>query len=186
MVKTKLLATSAVAAVIAVSVPTLAAGAGSPVPSGPMHSVAGQRYFLDVGALRQRLTQKIDAAVAAGWLTPRVAARLKQQLATAERQYGRNASLLRARALAWAAKALGTTPAQLRQEIRAGMTLDQILARHAGSPGTLLRQWLDRLDVQLGQSLGMGRLSRQRVDAVLDRLGQRLGAAIERALAPQG
>lgn len=177
--KTKILVTGLAATAAAVAVAAAAHGAAA--PSGPMASVAGHRYFVDAGATRQQLEQQIDAAVAAGWLPPRLAAKLKRQLASAERFLRPRARLLRPGVLAWAAKALGTTPRQLRTEIRAGLTFRQLLAIHAGPADTVLRRLLDRLDVAAGAALGPGPAK-----STDEKLGAQTGATRGGAPAPQG
>ncbi len=163
--KTKILVTGLAATAAAVAVTVPASGAGA--PSGPMVSVAGHRYFVDAGDTRRHLEQQIDAAVSAGWLPPRLAAKLQQQLASAERFLRPRAGVLRPGVLAWAAKALGTTQRQLRAELRAGLTFRQLLAIHAGPTGTVLRRLLDRLDLPTGAALGPG---------APERTGEKLGA----------
>lgn len=176
--KTKILVTglAAAAAAAALSAPAL----GVP-PSGPMVSVAGNRYFVDAGAVRQQLDRQIEAAVAAGWLPPRVAALLTQRLASADRDVQPRAALLRPAVLAWAAKSLGTTPGQLRAEIRAGLTFRQLLALHPGLAGTALRGLLDRLDLRGRFGLGPGVTERAG-----GKLGARAGATRGGAPEPQG
>ena len=170
---------AAAAVATAIAVPAIAASSGEPARAQP--SIAA--YAVDTGALRDRLAAKVDAAVAGGWITPKLAAKLKEQLDAGERLLRPNTDKLEARLLAPFAKALGATSAELRAELRSGKTLDEILRAHGKTPDALFERLVDRLDERLGQAVGKGRLSQQRADTILERVEQRLGAWLERLLA---
>jgi hypothetical protein len=183
--RTIMLGVGAAVLAAAIAVPTIAAATRDAPKAGPT-SQAGATLgseLLDAGAFQQRLQKRIDAAVADGWITPKLAARLKTQLEAGSRLLQPNLRDVEAQVLAPAAKALGTTPAKLREELRSGLTFGQILRAHGKSPRTLLDGLLDRLDQQLGAAVGKGRLSQQPIGSILERIQQRLGAWLERLLA---
>lgn len=169
---------AAAAVATALAVPALAAQSDR-APAQPR--AAAPPALLDATALRTQLERRIDAAVAGGWITPKLAAALEAQLAEVQRRLP-DTRALEARLLEPAARALGTTPKQLRSELRSGRTLGEILAKHGKSPEALLRQLVERVDQRLGRAVGAGKLTEQRADTLLQRLEQRLGAWLARLL----
>ncbi len=174
---------AAAAIATAVAVPAIAASTSEPPRVQTRASVAGQRYFVDAGDLRERFDARIDSAVADGWITPKLAAKLKEHLVVAESLVRPNLRRFEDRLLAPAAKALNTTPQELRAELRSGMTPAEIARAHGKTPDALVAQLVERLDQRLGKAVGKGRLSQQPADAIVDRLEQRVSAWLERLLA---
>jgi hypothetical protein len=174
-VKAKIIVTGFTAAVLTVlvAVPALAAG---DTPQQARASAAGDRNALDLSLLPQRVTRQIDAAVAAGWLRPKLAVQLKQELVTGARLAGTRLDLLELRLVAWAAEVLGTSPGGLRGEIRSGLTLDQILKAHRTSANTLFQR--------LGWAARTFRLWK-RPNATASPVQTRVAAPARPSLAPQ-
>jgi hypothetical protein len=126
----------------------------------------------------------IDAALAAGDIPRAVADRLKAKVEAADgdgcRWFGR--ILKRAAGtigairdgLAAAAETLGTTPKDLRAEIRSGKTLKEIAAAHGVSYDTVTSAVVAAVKADLDEAVKAGRITQARADRILERLERNL------------
>ena len=135
-------------------------------------------------AFRAVLTARVDAAVAAGKLTPAQAAKLKARIANAkglgvgvERGFAKKHRALvqqrlgaRAKGLGAAATYLGLTREQLRTELRAGKSLAQIASAQGKSADGLETALLAPSKERLAKAVAAKRLTQQRADKILERL----------------
>ena len=144
-------------------------------------------------AFKAALTARIDAAVAAGRLTPEQGAKLKQRIekanglgvgirkAFAERHkalVGRIAA--KGKGLGAAADYLGMTRETLRSELGKGQSLAQIARAKGKSVDGLEAAMLAPVEAALAQGVGNGRLTQQRADELLGRLADRIERLVQR------
>ena len=145
-------------------------------------------------AFRATLVARVDAAVAAGKLTPEQGAKLKERLANAKglglRLRGRLAlkhpTLVRgfharAHRVGPIAKYLGITPQELRSELRAGKSLAQVATAHGKTVEGLVDAIVGPAKARLDRAVANGHLTRQRADELLDRLTDAVEKAVQRA-----
>jgi hypothetical protein len=144
-------------------------------------------------AFKATLTARIDAAVAAGRLTPEQAAKLKQRIADAKgiglgarQAFGKHRKALvqrigaRGRGLGAAAAYLGLTREQLRTELRSGKSLAQIATAKGKTTSGLVTAMLAPAKERLAKAVTAKRLTQQRADEILKRLTERLTQAVQR------
>ena len=143
-------------------------------------------------AFKAALTARVDAAVAAGKLTPAQAAKLKQRIAAgpalglgarkafAQRQKAFRDRIAKARAHAPVAAYLGMTREQLRNELRSGTSLAQIAKERGKSVDGLVAAMLAPVKARLAKAVENGRLTKARADAILARLTQGANALVQR------
>jgi hypothetical protein len=145
-------------------------------------------------AFRATLTARVDAAVAAGKLTPEQAARLKQRIADARgiglgprHAFAKHRKALvqrigaRGRGLGLAAAYLGLTREQLRMELRSGKSLSQIATAKGKTSSGLVAAILAPAKERLAKAVSARRLTQQRADEILKRLTERVTRAVQRA-----
>jgi hypothetical protein len=144
-------------------------------------------------AFRAALTARIDAAVAAGRLTPEQGARLKERIANAK-GFGlgiRKAFAKRhhafvgrvvahGRAMGAAATYLGLSRKELRAELAKGQSLAQIAKAKGKSTDGLVAAMVAPAKAALAKAVSSGKLTQQRADAILARLTDRVEALVER------
>jgi hypothetical protein len=144
-------------------------------------------------AFRAALTARIDAAVAAGRLTPEQGARLKERIANAK-GFGlgiRKAFAKRhhafvgrvvahGRAMGAAATYLGLSRKELRTELAKGQSLAQIAKAKGKSTDGLVAAMVAPAKAALAKAVSSGKLTQQRADAILARLTDRVEALVER------
>jgi hypothetical protein len=144
-------------------------------------------------AFRAALTARIDAAVAAGRLTPEQGARLKERIANAK-GFGlgiRKAFAKRhhafvgrvvahGRAMGAAATYLGLSRKELRTELAKGESLAQIAKAKGKSTDGLVAAMVAPAKAALAKAVSSGKLTQQRADAILARLTDRVEALVER------
>jgi hypothetical protein len=149
-------------------------------------------------AFKATLTARIDAAVAAGRLTPEQGARLKQRLADA-RGLGLGVHMgLIGKRLAFGhrfaavgkrfdavADYLGLTPAELRAELRDGRSLAQIATTHGKSVDGLATAIVAPAKARLAKAVAAKKLTQQQADALLDGLTDRVERLVQRSFAPR-
>jgi hypothetical protein len=137
-------------------------------------------------AARAAARSAVDAAVANGRLTAPAGERLKTRM---DRASGDGCNLLAGRlarvtgtirairdAAGTAAAALGMTPAELREQLRAGTTL-QALADARGVPyATVSAAILAAVKTDLDAAVAAGRIAQARADRILERLERNLAA----------
>lgn len=178
--------------------PTPTIPAASPTPQ-EQH---GQRLARFVGALASNLhvdestlraalvkTEQdlIDEAVQQGRLSADRAARLKERVA---QHGGRGLGLLaerrplhQAKRHGWlqgAATALGLTPAELRQRLHTGTSLNQLAQQLGKDPAAVKQAMQQSITERLQKAVERGRLSQQRAQALEQRLDERLDRLMSR------
>jgi hypothetical protein len=143
-------------------------------------------------AFKAALTARVDAAVAAGKLTPAQAAKLKQRIAAgpalglgarkafAQRQKAFRDRIAKARAHAPVAAYLGMTREQLRNELRSGTSLAQIAKERGKSVDGLVAAMLAPAKARLAKAVENGRLTKTRADAILARLTESANKLVQR------
>jgi polyhydroxyalkanoate synthesis regulator phasin len=136
-------------------------------------------------ALKKALSDRVDAAVAAGRITKTEGDALKQRIASGEyplfagphRGFGHGPF----RGVDAAASYLGVTEAQLRTELEAGKTLAQVAQAHGKSVAGLVDALASDAKKHIDASVAAGRLTQQQADDVLARLRDRITARVNSA-----
>ena len=143
-------------------------------------------------AFKAALTARVDAAVAAGKLTPAQAAKLKQRIAAgeglgigarkgfAQRQRAFRDRIAKAKAHAPVADYLGMTREQLRVELRSGKSLAQIAQAKGKSVDGLVAAIVAPAKARAAKAVSNGRLTQQRADELIARLTERAQALVQR------
>ena len=146
-------------------------------------------------AFRATLVARVDAAVAAGKLTPEQGARLKERIAKAN-GLGLGAAAGKRKALgqklgkqlgakAPVATYLGMTREALVAELQKGQSLAQIAKARGKSVDGLVAAMVAPLKAHLAQAVETDRLTKQRADALLERITDRLERLVQRSWAPR-
>jgi hypothetical protein len=143
-------------------------------------------------AFRSALAARIDAAVAAGRLTPAQAARLKERIANAKelgigvrKGFAKKHRALvkqiaaKGHGLGAAATYLGMTRAELRKELRDGRSLAQVAVAKGKSVDGLVAAMLAAAKERASKAVANGRLTQQRADALLARLTERIERLVQ-------
>jgi hypothetical protein len=142
-------------------------------------------------AFKAELTARIDAAVAAGKLTPEQGARLEERIANAkglglgarrafaEKHKALVARIAKAR-IGAAAKYLGMTPQELRAARQSGQSLAQIAAAQGKSVDGLVAAIVAPAKARAATAVSDGRLTQQRADELIARLTQRVQMLVQR------
>jgi hypothetical protein len=145
-------------------------------------------------AFHATLAARIDAAVAAGRLTPEQGAKLKERIANAKglglgvrrgfvqrhkALVGRIAA--RAKGAGPVATYLGMTREQLRAELRSGKSLAQIASEKGKTEAGLQAAMLAPVKSALARAVANDRLTQQQADEVLARLTERVAKLVNRA-----
>jgi hypothetical protein len=149
-------------------------------------------------AFKATLTARIDAAVAAGRLTPEQGARLKERIANTKRLgfqlrpalVGKrlgfaNRVAATAKGFGAAADYLGLTRAELRAELRDGRSLAQIATARGKKVDGLVAAIVAPAKERLAKAVAAKRLTQERADALLDRLTDRVERLVQRTFAPE-
>ena len=144
-------------------------------------------------AFRAVLAARVDAAVAAGRLTPEQAAKLKERIANAKglglgvkRGFAKRQQALvkrigvKANRLGAASEYLGLTREQLRAELKAGKSLAQIAAAEGKTVDGLATAMLAPVKERLAKAVAANRLTQRRADEILERLTERVEKRIAR------
>jgi hypothetical protein len=150
-------------------------------------------------AFRAALTARIDAAVAAGRLTPEQGARLKARLANAnglglgirkafaKRDHAfRGRVVARGKGVGAVATYLGLSREALRAELAKGQSLAEIAKAKGKTTDGLVAAVLVPAKAALAKAVANGRLTQQRADAILARLTERVASLVERVPAKKG
>jgi hypothetical protein len=146
-------------------------------------------------AFRATLVARVDAAVAAGKLTPEQGAKLKERIAKAN-GLGLGAASGKRKALGQKlGKRLGAkgpvatylrmTREALVAELRRGQSLAQIAKAHGKSVDGLVAAMVAPLKAHLATAVENDRLTKQRADALLERITDRLERLVQRSWAPR-
>jgi uncharacterized protein YeaC (DUF1315 family) len=143
-------------------------------------------------ALRQTAVQEVDAAQAAGRLTPEQAQRLKDAINQGKLPFlglrgplfgpGKGVGRLglgMSASLDQLAQFLGVSRDQLRQELR-DKSLAEVAQAHGKSTDQLKQFILDNVRQRLSQAVQQGRITQQQADTALNNLQQRLDDLINR------
>jgi hypothetical protein len=162
---------------------TTAGAAGRPSFADDVAARLGVSVDILRAAFHDALEARIDAAVAAGRLTPERAATLRERLEHAKalglglrkafaRRHHVSVPRLRvaARGLGAAAHYIGGTVPELRTEVRDGRSLAQIAMAHGKSVDGLVDALLARAKARLDRAVEHDRLTRERADKLLERL----------------
>lgn len=149
-------------------------------------------------AFRATLAARIDAAVAAGRLTPEQGARLKERIANAKglglgarKAFGEKRKVLAERIAKHgtrrgvAAHYLGLSRVQLRAELRKGQSLAQIATARGKSVDGLVAAMLAPVKERLARAVANERLTQQRSDALLERITDRVERVVQRPFVPK-
>ena len=188
---------AAIAALVAATAAlALGAGAAAAADSPSLVDDAAARLGVSPDKLRDAfkaaLTARVDAAVAAGRLTPEQGAKLKARIAAAKGLGGlRRGFVQRHKAMvgAIAAKArgrgpvatyLGMTRAELRAELRSGKSLAQVAAAEGKTAAGLQAAMLAPVKEALSRAVERGRLTQSRADEILARITERVATAIQK------
>jgi len=151
-------------------------------------------------AVKAAVVARVDAALAAGKLTPEQAARLKARIAKAngfglglgagkafakkQKAFGDRLAK-RAKAPGPAAAYLGLTREALRAELRKGQSLAQIARARGKSVDGLVAAMVAPLKKRLDKAVANERLTRQRAGAFLERVTNRVERLVQRTHAPR-
>jgi hypothetical protein len=143
-------------------------------------------------AFKAALTARVDAAAAAGKLTPEQAAKLKERIAAgnglgigarkgfAQRQKAFRDRIAKAKAHAPVADYLGMTRQQLRAELRSGKSLAQIAQAQKKSVDGLLAAMLAPAKARLAKAVENGHLTKARADEILAHLTEGAKKLVQR------
>jgi hypothetical protein len=184
----------------AVAAVVLAAGASSALAADRPSLVDQVAARLGVtpeqlrSAFRATLVARVDAAVAAGRLTPEQGARLKDRIAKAN-GLGLGAVAGKRKALGPklgnqlsekgpVATYLGMTRAALVAELRKGQSLAQIATARGKSVDGLVTAMVAPLKARLAKAVENDRLTKQRADALLERITDHVERLVQRSWTP--
>jgi hypothetical protein len=184
----------------AVAAVVLAAGASSALAADRPSLVDQVAARLGVtpeqlrSAFRATLVARVDAAVAAGKLTPEQGARLKERIAKASRlglgavsgnrkAFGERLGRLHAKGPA--ATYLGMTRQELLAELRKGQSLAQIAKAHGKTVDGLVAAMVAPLKARLAKAVENDRLTKQHADALLERITDGLERLVQRSWTPR-
>jgi len=183
---------------VLVSVAALAFGAGSATAADTpsLGDAVAARLGITGDQLRAafkaELNARIDAAVAAGRLTPEQGAKLKKRVANtkglgivvrrafAERHKGLVGRIVQVHRLGAAAKYLGMTPKEVRTVRQSGRSLAQIAASKGKSVDGLVAAIVAPAKARAAKAVSNGKLTQQRADELIARLTERVQALVKR------
>jgi hypothetical protein len=185
------------ASLVAVAALALGAAAAGAADRPPLSDDVAARLGIPPeklrDAFRAALAARIDAAVAAGRLTPEQGARLKTRIANAK---GLGLGIHKAfakrhhafvgrvvahgRAMGAAATYLGLSRNELRAELAKGQSLAQIAKARGKSTDGLVAAMVAPAKAALAKAVSSGKLTQGRADEILARLSDRVEALVER------
>jgi hypothetical protein len=135
-------------------------------------------------ALKKALSNRVDAAVADGRLTPEQAARIKEHIQSGElplffggRPHGPGFRH-HFGGLEAAASYLGLTAAQLRTELESGQTLEQVAQARDKSVDGLVDVLVADAKEHIAAAVAAGRLTQAKADEVLADIRERVTARV--------
>lgn len=193
-----------IVAVVAVAVAVAVGAPGAAAAERPsLADDIAARLGISVEKLREAtraaLVARIDAAIAAGKLTPERGAMLKERIAKAQglglgawrgfakKQKAFTARLVaKAKGLGSAADYLGMTRAELRAELREGRSLAQIATANGKTVAGLVAAMLAPAKERLAKAVAADRLTQARADELLDRLEERVEKLVQRTFEAKG
>ena len=184
------------AAVVAVAALAFGAGSAAAADTPSLGDAVAARLGITGDQLRAafkaELNARIDAAVAAGRLTPEQGTKLKERVANAkglgivvrrafaERHKGLVGRIVQVHRLGAAAKYLGMTPKELRTARQSGRSLAQIAASKGKSVDGLVAAIVAPAKARAAKAVSNGKLTQQRADELIARLTERVKALVER------
>jgi hypothetical protein len=184
------------AALVAVAVIAFGAGSATAADTPSLGDAVAARLGITGDQLRAafkaELNARIDAAVAAGKLTPEQGAKLKERIASAkglgigargafaQRHKALVARVVKVNRLGAAAKYLGMTPKELRTARQSGQSLAQIAASKGKSVDGLVTAIVAPAKARAAKAVETGRVTQQRADELIARLTERAQALVQR------
>lgn len=184
------------AALVAVATLAFGAGAASAADTPTLGDAVAARLGITGDQLRTafkaELNSRIDAAVAAGKLTPEQGAKLKERVANAkglgigarraftQKHKALVARIVRVNRLHLAAKYLGMTPKEIRTARQDGQSFAQIATSKGKSVDGLVAAIVAPAKARAAKAVSNGRLTQQRADELLARLTERAQALVQR------
>jgi hypothetical protein len=184
------------AALVAVAVLVFGAGSAAAADTPSLGDAVAARLGITGDQLRSafktELNARIDAAVAAGKLTPDQGAKLKERIANAKglgigarRAFAQKhkalvARIVRVNRLHLAAKYLGMTPKEIRTARQGGQSLAQIASSKGKSVDGLVAAIVAPAKARAAKAVSNGKLTQQRADELLARLTERAQALVQR------
>ena len=184
------------AALVAVAALAFGAGSAAAADTPSLGDAVAARLGITGDQLRAafkaELNARIDAAVAAGRLTPEQGTKLKERVANAkglgivvrrafaERHKGLVGRIVQVHRLGAAAKYLGMTPKELRTARQSGRSLAQIAASKGKSVDGLVAAIVAPAKTRAAKAVSNGKLTQQRADELIARLTERVKALVER------
>ena len=184
------------AALVAVAALAFGAGSAAAADTPSLGDAVAARLGITGDQLRAafktELNARIDAAVAAGRLTPEQGAKLQKRVANAkglgivvrrafaERHKGLVGRIVQVHRLGAAAKYLGMTPKELRTARQSGRSLAQIAASKGKSVDGLVAAIVAPAKARAAKAVSNGKLTQQRADELIARLTERVKALVER------
>jgi hypothetical protein len=184
------------AALVAVAALAFGAGSAAAADTPSLGDAVAARLGITGDQLRSafktELNARIDAAVAAGKLTPDQGAKLKERIANAKglgigarRAFAQKhkafvARIVRVNRLHLAAKYLGMTPKEIRTARQGGQSLAQIAASKGKSVDGLVAAIVAPAKARAAKAVSNGKLTQQRADELLARLTARAQALVQR------
>ena len=184
------------AALVAVAALAFGAGSAAAADTPSLGDAVAARLGITGDQLRAafkaELNARIDAAVAAGRLTPEQGTKLKERVANAkglgivvrrafaERHKGLVGRIVQVHRLGAVAKYLGMTPKELRTARQSGRSLAQIAASKGKSVDGLVAAIVAPAKARAAKAVSNGKLTQQRADELIARLTERVKALVER------
>ena len=184
------------AALVAVAALAFGAGSAAAADTPSLGDAVAARLGITGDQLRAafkaELNARIDAAVAAGRLTPEQGTKLKERVANAkglgivvrrafaERHKGLVGRIVQVHRLGAAAKYLGMTPKELRTARQSGRSFAQIAASKGKSVDGLVAAIVAPAKARAAKAVSNGKLTQQRADELIARLTERVKALVER------
>jgi polyhydroxyalkanoate synthesis regulator phasin len=184
------------AALVAVATLAFGAGAASAADTPTLGDAVAARLGITGDQLRTafkaELNSRIDAAVAAGKLTPEQGAKLKERVANAkglgigarraftQKHKALVARIVRVNRLHLAAKYLGMTPKEIRTARQDGQSFAQIATSKGKSVDGLVAAIVAPAKARAAKAVSNGRLTQQRADELIARLTERAQALVQR------
>lgn len=199
------LALVAAVAVVALGLTVVLARPAFADPPGP--AIGMQRFIAKLaanlgiseeqlqGAIKTTRLQLVDEAVAEGRMTPEQAERARQRIEEGQGfgpmfgpgwpgahhggPRGERGPAIGGAGFAAVAQLLGVTPPQLREELR-GKTLAEVGQAHGKSRDEVGQAYVNGVRTALDQAVASGRLTRERADALLQRVQENLNRLLDR------
>ena len=184
------------AALVAVAALAFGAGSAAAADTPSLGDAVAARLGIKGDQLRAAFkaerNARIDAAVAAGRLTPEQGAKLKERVANAkglgivarrafaQRHKALVARIVNANRLGAAAKYLGMTPKEVRTARQSGQSLAQIATSKGKSVDGLVAAIVAPAKARSAKAVSNGKLTQQRADELIARLTERVQALVKR------